>query len=343
MNNEHTFKGQMDLTFVKEEGRWYVDLPAFIETGAGTKDDLEMVAGADKLCDELSDGGNRLTVTISTSPFKGADFSIQRMNNGRTEGRDYDAYHKGHFIFTIWLCPVLLYVMGRYPEIVYFKKHESKQKTNNMKTQRTIYHLILDRSGSMSDCIENTVTGFNEQVNKIRQLEEKFPDQQIVMGLTTFNNQVEHHLKLAPPQSILTLTPRMYKPNGATALLDAIGLTTMMLEPEVDLKDNIDTTCVIVIITDGHENASKYYNLHSIRERITTLEATEKWIFSFIGATLDAVDVAETMNISRSNSLFFGKAAMQPDVWDKLSDSMDVYLTEKKSGEAHPKSFLKNK
>ena len=130
MNNEHTFKGQMDLTFVKEEGRWYVDLPAFIETGAGTKDDLEMVAGADKLCDELSDGGNRLTVTISTSPFKGADFSIQRMNNGRTEGRDYDAYHKGHFIFTIWLCPVLLYVMGRYPEIVYFKKHESKKKTN---------------------------------------------------------------------------------------------------------------------------------------------------------------------------------------------------------------------
>ena len=212
-----------------------------------------------------------------------------------------------------------------------------------MKTQRTIYHIILDRSGSMSDCIENTVAGFNEQVNRVKLLEAKFPAQEIVMGLTTFNDQIEHHLKLAPPQSILTLTPQLFRPNGGTALLDAIGLTTTMLESEVGLKNNIDTTCVIVILTDGHENNSKYYTLPSIREKITTLEATEKWIFNFMGATLDAVDVAVSMNIKSHNSFSFEKNEMKKEVWDNLGDSMDSYLKEKMSGKNNPTQFLKKK
>ena len=37
-----------------------------------------------------------------------------------------------------------------------------------MKTQRSIYHLIVDRSGSMSDCVEATINGFNEQLNRIK-------------------------------------------------------------------------------------------------------------------------------------------------------------------------------
>ncbi len=117
------FEGPMDLTFVKEQGRWYVDLPQFLDSGAGTKADLEMVAGADTFCDELSDGGDRLRVTISTEHFPGADFSIKRINNGKKEGRDYAAYKKQRFILNMWLCPVLQYVMGSYPDEVYIRKH----------------------------------------------------------------------------------------------------------------------------------------------------------------------------------------------------------------------------
>lgn len=124
MNKQtHAFEGQMDLTFVKEYGRWYVDLPEFLEAGAGNKGDLEMIAGADSFCDELSDGGDRLNVTISTAPFPGADFSIKRLNNGTIEGRDYEVFKKQCFILNIWLCPVMLYVMGSYPDTVYIQKH----------------------------------------------------------------------------------------------------------------------------------------------------------------------------------------------------------------------------
>lgn len=124
MNKQtNTFEGQMELIFVKEKGRWYVDLPQFLEADAGDKDDLEMVAGADTFCDELSDGGDRLKVTISTDLFPGADFSIKRLNNGNREGRDYEAFKKQRFILNMWLCPVLLYVMESYPDTVYIQKH----------------------------------------------------------------------------------------------------------------------------------------------------------------------------------------------------------------------------
>ena len=33
-----------------------------------------------------------------------------------------------------------------------------------MKTQKTIYHILVDKSGSMSDCIDQTINGFNEQI-----------------------------------------------------------------------------------------------------------------------------------------------------------------------------------
>ena len=40
MNTETTFVGQQLLNFVKEKGRWYIDLPSFIASGEGIKDDL---------------------------------------------------------------------------------------------------------------------------------------------------------------------------------------------------------------------------------------------------------------------------------------------------------------
>lgn len=128
MNTETTFVGQELLTFVKENGRWYIDLPSFIASGEGIKDDLIMVAGADTLCDELSNGKNRLTIMISTTPFKGSDFSIQRIFNKREVGCDYRAFYKGHYVFPIWLGPALHYVMGTYPPTIYFNKYSSKQK-----------------------------------------------------------------------------------------------------------------------------------------------------------------------------------------------------------------------
>ena len=52
-----------------------------------------------------------------------------------------------------------------------------------MKTRKTIYHLIVDKSGSMCDCIESTINGFNEQVNKIKSNAHEFQEEEIMKEL----------------------------------------------------------------------------------------------------------------------------------------------------------------
>ena len=202
-----------------------------------------------------------------------------------------------------------------------------------MKTQKTIYHLIVDRSGSMGNCIENTITGFNEQIIHIRKMEELYPEQEITIGLTMFNSVVKHHIIDAKPALIPILTVETYIPAGQTALLDSIGITTTQLEKDqLEANRSIPTTVVVVILTDGHENNSRVFTLSDIRKMISGLEETGKWTFSFMGATLDAVEVADQMSIRRHNSRSFDKSTMKNEVWDTLGNSMSSYFEKKRTG-----------
>ena len=202
-----------------------------------------------------------------------------------------------------------------------------------MKKQRTIYHLIVDRSGSMSDCIEATINGYNEQLNRIRAMQTEFPDQDIRMGLTMFNTHIDMQAVAKDLKNATPLSRKNYVPDGGTALYDAIGQSVLHLEESFGRQSDIPATFVIVVLTDGYENSSNLFNLQQIRSLIERLEATEKWTFSFIGATLDAVEVAQTMAIKANNSYSFEKESMKAEVWDKLSNSMQVYFNKKSRGE----------
>lgn len=200
--------------------------------------------------------------------------------------------------------------------------------------KKTIYHLIVDQSGSMGDCIDNTINGFNEQVNKIQALQREFAEQDITIGLTVFNDRVNHLFFQYPAAIVRPLSRETYRPGGSTALYDAIGDSVRNIELIIDeTKAAFDNTVVIVVLTDGYENASNNYRLHQIKEMIGRLEATEKWTFSFIGATLDAVEMAEQMSFKRQNSFAFEKKAMSREVWEKLGDSMHNYMDKKRRGD----------
>ena len=197
-----------------------------------------------------------------------------------------------------------------------------------MKTRKTIYHLLVDKSGSMMDCADSTINGFNEQVNRIKDKALEFTEEDISMGLTTFNDIVKHVYFQQNPKEMVLLNHENYRPSGGTALLDAVGESITEIERQISTS-LVPTTVIIVILTDGYENASKKFNLVTIRNMISKLEETGKWTFSFIGATLDAVDVAASMAIKSQNSFSFEKTAMKSEVWDKLNKSVSSYFTKK--------------
>lgn len=206
--------------------------------------------------------------------------------------------------------------------------------------QTTSYHLVLDQSGSMSDCVVNTLNGVNEQILKTHELAREFPDQEITMGLTVFSDQVTTVYKNAKPESIGFLTTRHYQPSGSTALYDAIGKTIFQLETEMKVRGDRPTdTAIVIILTDGYENASRLFSLKDIRESILRLEATGRWTFSFLGATLDAVDMAEKMAFKRQNSFSFDKSTMNEEVWGRVNRSMGTYMSKKTRGESLDNMF----
>jgi hypothetical protein len=329
MKNEQA----MTHRFYKEEGTWYIDLPAYLEAGLGTKANLMMVAGADIFLDQLSNQGTEVTVHIETAPYAEQTYDLKKIGIGKDQELldavghapvDYGAYYKadqnGHIL---WLCPVTEYVFdGDYPDHIYIHVvSEDKPKT--------FYHIITDESGSMQDCQHQTVNGLFEQRNKIIELQAKFPEQDIRVGLTFFNSRVRTVFENLTVREMESQVIHDYHPAGQTALLDAIGKTIQSVEQQMKSPQD---SAVIIILTDGYENASRIFTLQQIRELISSKEATGRWTFSYLGATLDAVDMAEQMNIKRQNAMAFNKAAMQKDVWNKLSDSMDHYLDKKRRG-----------
>jgi uncharacterized protein YegL len=333
MKNESTKTQAMTHRFYKEQGTWYIDMPAYLEAGLGTKANLMMVAGADTFLEKLSNHGTEVTVHIETAPFEDQTHALKKIGMGKDQELldavghapvDYGAYYKadvdGHIL---WLCPVTEYVFGGdYPEHIYIHVvSENKPKT--------FYQIITDESGSMNDCIEQTVNGLYEQRNKILELAVKFPEQEIRVGLTFFNSVVTPIFEHLTVSDLVNQKMPNYRPNGQTALLDAIGKTIQSIERQMTSPQD---SAVIIILTDGYENASQIFTLQKIQELISSKEASGRWIFSYLGATLDAVDMAEQMNIRRQNAMAFKKGNMQKDVWNKLSDSMDNYLDKKRRG-----------
>lgn len=206
-----------------------------------------------------------------------------------------------------------------------------KPKANTMNNKpHTLYHIILDRSGSMSDCLEPTISGFKEQIQTVQSLSQKYPDQEITIGLTMFSHEIHHLYFNREPEKAEALTQKTYVPSGTTALYDAIFKTCRRIEAGINENNRQeDTTVVVVILTDGYENASQTAQLSDVKGMIQRLEATGRWTFNFLGATLDAVEVAETMNINRKNSMAFSKKDLKGKAFARMSSYMEDYVNEK--------------
>jgi hypothetical protein len=112
-------------TFYKEpHGGWYIDLPQYLEQG-GSKGDLAMVAGADTMLDFIAQGSTRVTITMDTHPFGGADeLQLLRVSDPLMGGGDYfmPVFEGQEVNHQMWLCGVTEFVFGNIPERIYVRR-----------------------------------------------------------------------------------------------------------------------------------------------------------------------------------------------------------------------------
>lgn len=97
----------------EEDNRWYVVLPEW----TGSKEDLEMVCGADTMLDILSQGADSVNVSLSTEPFQDYKYMLSYLNESN-EGGDY-LLTSDLLTFDVWLCHVTKFVFGNFPKRIY--------------------------------------------------------------------------------------------------------------------------------------------------------------------------------------------------------------------------------
>ncbi len=135
-----------------------------------------------------------------------------------------------------------------------------------MKNKTTLYSFIIDRSGSMSGMEQMAVNGFNEHLKTIRNLKIEFPKQEFLCSLTTFNHEVNTVVSAKPIDQISPIELGQYAPEGTTALLDAIGGNIHEVKEKYQKElDKNELSVVYVIITDGYENASRFFSYTILR------------------------------------------------------------------------------
>ena len=168
---------------------------------------------------------------------------------------------------------------------------------------------ILDKSGSMSSLKNEVVGGFNQNVEEVKK-NNKDKGMETKVCFVTFSTFVDKPiLWLEDVEKIEPLTNENYNPDGSTAMFDCIGTTIEELQRLPDANDE-SVSFLIVIISDGEENASRMYNSARIAELITACEKTNRWTFAYVGANQDLKVVSQTLNVSMANTLSFAPTSV---------------------------------
>jgi len=155
-------------------------------------------------------------------------------------------------------------------------------------------YILLDRSGSMSTLWSEALGSINNYVSKLKKKDKVY--------LAAFDDQYEI-IRDCSAGDWKDVTNEDAQPRGMTALFDSCG-KIMTTAEKADSRKTI-----LVVMTDGHENASREHNQASIKAKVKEFE-DKKWEVIFLGANFDAVDsvsgglglmASKSMNIAAGN------------------------------------------
>lgn len=163
--------------------------------------------------------------------------------------------------------------------------------------------MIVDMSGSMAALAADVRGGFNTYLNGLR--EDTNADYKI--SVTLFDHRYMPLCTAATVERAPELTDANYQPAGSTALLDAVGRTVGAFDQATTLADG--DRVLVVIQTDGYENASQEWSFPDVTKLIETREATGAWSFTYLGAGADSWDQAAKMGVNRAQYVNTAKTA----------------------------------
>lgn len=174
----------------------------------------------------------------------------------------------------------------------------------------TVLAAILDRSGSMAHLIDDMLGGYNTWLAQQQRAEGH-----ATVTTTIFDGVAEIIGK--PNVDVLkakALTRKDYFARGLTALNDAIGKTISAMT--VGKHDR----ALVLIATDGFENASKEWTTEAVKNLITAKEELGNWTFVFLSSSPTAWNDAGVYKMKAGNTVqYAATAGATQSMWSNIS------------------------
>jgi len=183
----------------------------------------------------------------------------------------------------------------------------------------TYIAMIIDRSGSISSCLEQMQTAVNDFISAQRELEGECH-----LKLVQFDNKYD----VVYDGPVADAPNYRIEPRDSTALHDAVGRTINAVGKELEALEEAERPdkVMFVIITDGYENASHEFDASTVRKMVEHQTEKYNWNFDYLGANQDAVLVGESLGVLTSNAMSFATSKIGlSSLTRSLSDKTTTY------------------
>lgn len=192
-----------------------------------------------------------------------------------------------------------------------------------MKKGLTHIVFIVDRSGSMTSIASDMIGGFNTFIKK-----QKENPSECFVSFYQFDDIYEKVFERVKLEDVKELDNNTYNPRGSTALYDAMGRT--IDEYGVYLsnlkEDDRPERVLVVVITDGLNNASGTFTLSQVRDKIKLQRETYDWDFVFMGSNIDAWEEGASLGVSAASTLQFANVkGSVANAFSSLSSNATMY------------------
>lgn len=135
-------------------------------------------------------------------------------------------------------------------------------------------------------------------------MEQQEEEDTATVTMYNFDTSVDLVYRARPIEEAPKLDTANYTPGGRTALYDAIATAVGETADHIEGLSEADRpdTVIVVVLTDGKENASETPQ-ENVHERVEHCREEGDWEFLFIGANQDAALTASSMGMDSDSSL----------------------------------------
>jgi hypothetical protein len=164
-------------------------------------------------------------------------------------------------------------------------------------TKETHIAICLDQSGSMGAMQDAAIQFFNDQVEELQKNHTKGGSTYV--NLFLFNHAVTAQIEHGAVRDLVPLNRDTYTPHGSTAMYDCVGKAVNSLSRFEN--GAINQGFLVIVISDGFENASQEFTGQQIANLVTTKQNTGRWSFVYLGANQNLAEVTQHLGIVHGN------------------------------------------